>query len=637
MEKDGNRDQKLSPPAWDLSSLFPAKDSQALEKTLSDLEADAKLFSAAFKGKTRKLSGRDLGLAVASYEKIAETAMLVQSYAALLESESKDNAKAAAQLRARVRKATRQTLFFMLDLNKMKETDLLDKMSNPLLAGYAPWLRRVRSFRDHQLGDELERYVLEKKPVTEGAWRQIFDQTRESLRIDAGGRQLTQGEALHILNHSDDGALRRATFNALAGALEENADTFALIANTLVDLKSVSDKWREFERPEDSRHLLGQIEREDVDAMVKAVKESWPATAHRYYAWKAKRLGASRLHPADIIAPPLGLAPAHIPWDEAKKTVVEAFKKLSPETGDLARKFFDEGWIDAAPREGKALGSFCHLVTPSAHPFISMNYSGTPADVLALAREVGNGIRQMEANGQGYFKAMTLPPLSATAGIFGDMLAFRALIDKEDDLLQKRRLLAEKIEDMLERVSRPTAHFIFERKLHDERAAQGEVPAERIAQLWQETQKEFLGPAVNLDAVGAENLWMNVPDFIHAPFQSATLAFRDCFAAALFDEYGRTADKKDFAEKFTSLLKAGGTQRVEAVLENFGLDASDPQFWKKGLSVIERHVAELESLDRKIDAILKSKDVFKAAANDIVAPDAPEKKAKKNSPKGPRA
>lgn len=637
MGKEGHQqdNKKSGPPAWDLRALFPGPESPVLDKAFTGLHADALDFSGKYKEKVGKLSGRELAEAIGRYEKISEQADTISAYADLLEASDNDQAKAAAALRDRLRKSTGELLFFPLEINKIKEADLLDKIAAPGLAQHAPWLREVRSFREHQLEDDVERYLHDKKPVAEDAWHRLYDMTMADLRFNVRGKQLTEAETLHILDASNDGALRREAFIEFTRVLGENKSTFALIANTLADLKKVSDKAREFEKPEDSRHLSNQIDGEAVMALVKAVKESYPRTSHRYYAWKAKQFGQARLHPADRNAPLPGSAVADIPWEEAKQTVLGAYARLSPEMAEIGRRFFETNKIDAAPRPGKDGGAFSHPVTPSAHPFILMNYFGAPGDVMTLAHELGHGIHQVLAAGQGHLKSQTPLTLAETASIFGEMLAFRALLDGEEDLFKKRSLLAGKIEDMLNTVARQTAFFCFEQKVHDERAKKGELAAERIAQLWQETQKESLGPAVNLDVTGAENLWTVIPHFIHTPFYVYAYAFGDCLVNALFDAYDKTADKKDFTEKYIDLLKAGGSKRLAAALEPFGLDASDPQFWKKGLSLIERYLDELEAVDRKIDSVLKSKDEFKAAANDVVTP--PDAPADKNVlPKGPK-
>lgn len=627
MGNDGHRNEKPAgkPPVWDLRGLFPSPASPELEKAIIGLAEAASDFAAKYKGKVQKLSAKDLATAIAAFEKVSEAEGRISSYADLIEAADRADAPVAATLRDRLRKSSGEMLFFTLELNGIKEADLLGKIADPALAAYAPWIRKLRATREHQLEDDVEKYLHDKLPVTEGAWSRLYDMTVASLRFDVRGEKLTEAETLNIVSSSPDGALRREAFAEFTRVLGENRKTFGLILNTVAEVGSVADGWRGFDHPGDARHLSNQTTREEVDALIKAVRDSYPKTAHRYYAWKAKQMGGKLLHPADRNAPLPGAEMPEIAWEDAKKTVLAAFTRLHPEMARAAEAFFAENRIDAAPRAGKDSGAFSHPVVPSAKPYILMNYFGTPGDVMTLAHELGHGVHQTLANAQGHLKSETPLTLAETASIFGEMLVFRTLLDGEEDLLKKRALLAGKIEDMLNSCGRQTAFFCFEQRVHEERAKKGELAPERIAQVWQETQKEQLGPSVNLDVPGAENLWAHIPHFVHSPFYVYAYAFGDCLVNALYDEYERAPDKAVFAEKYLDLLKAGGSKKPEEALAAFGFDPADPKFWKKGLSVLEKYVDELEAVDRKIDAVLKSKDGFKAAANDIVTPPGDDK------------
>lgn len=634
MGNDGHRDEKPAagkPPAWDLRGLFPSPAAPEIEKAITAHAEAAADFAAKYKGKVQKLPAKDLAAAIAAFEKVSEEEGRISSYADLIEAADRNDAPVAAALRDRLRKASGEMLFFTFEINGIKEVDLLGKIADPALAAYAPWIRKLRAAREHQLDAEVEKYLHDKLPVTEGAWSRLYDMTVAGLRFDVRGEKLTEAETLNIISSSPDGALRREAFAEFTRVLGENKKTFGLILNTVAEVGRVSDSWRSFESAADARHLANQTTREEVEALIKAVRDSYPRTSHRYYAWKARQMGGKLLHPADRNAPLPGAAMPEIPWEEAKKTVLEAFTRLHPDMARAAQAFFDENRIDAEPRAGKDSGAFSHPVTPSARPYILMNYFGTPGDVMTLAHELGHGVHQTLANAQGYLKADTPLTLAETASIFGEMLVFRALLDGEEDLLKKRALLAGKIEDMLNSCGRQAAFFCFEQRIHEERAKKGELSPERIAQVWQETQKEQLGPSVNLDVAGAEHLWAHIPHFVHSPFYVYAYAFGDCLVNALYDEYEKAPDKAAFAEKYLDLLKAGGSQRPEEALAAFGFDPADPKFWKKGLSVLEKYVDELEAVDRKIEAVLKSKDGFKAAANDIVSPPADDN----NLPRAP--
>ena len=595
--------------------MFPSKESKEFAAALDGLETDSRNFATKYQGKVGRLTGAQLGDAIEAYEKISEAVTRITAYTQLTRAIDSEEGSWAQDVSDRVRRSTEATLFFQLEINKLKEADLLEKIAAPKLAAYAPWIGKVRSLRDHQLSPAVEQYKHQMQPVAEDAWRRLYDQLMIDLRFNVRGKELTEAETLNIIDTSPDHKLRREAFAEFGKVLGENKKTFALITNTLADLMAMDDRWRSYDSPEASRHLDNQIEKETVAALTKSVRDNYAKTSHRYYAWKAKKAGVARLHPADRNAPLPGEKGRTYTWDEAKEIVLTAFGKLSPEMETVGREFFDKGWIDAAPRAGKDSGGFTYPA--GNHPYILMNYFGSAADVMTLAHELGHGIHEAMAAKQGLLKSETPLTLAETASVFGEMLAFRELLSREDDMIVRRNMIAQKIEDMLNTVVRQTAFFTFEQKLHAERRDKGELSPERISDLWQETQKESLGPAVNLDVDGAQNLWMNVPHFVHTPFYVYAYAFGDCLVNALYDEYTKAPDKTEFAQKYTDLLKAGGTKRHDAALADFGLDTADPQFWKKGLSVIERYIDELTILDQRIENIEKAHRDFKNSAGEV--------------------
>ena len=144
----------------------------------------------------------------------------------------------------------------------------------------------------------------------------------------------------------------------------------------------------------------------------------------------------------------------------------------------IAKRFFDGAWIDAPVREGKSPGAFSHPTVPSAHPYILMNYQGKARDVMTLAHELGHGVHQVLAAPLGPLLAPTPLTLAETASVFGEMLTFKALLASSSDAKEKKALLAQKVEDMINTVVRQIAFYSFERRVHEERKA-GELTSEQ--------------------------------------------------------------------------------------------------------------------------------------------------------------
>jgi len=323
------------------------------------------------------------------------------------------------------------------------------------------------------------------------------------------------------------------------------------------------------------------------------VRDAYPRISHRYYAMKAKWLGLDVLEAWDRNAPLPETPQATIGWEDARNTVLSAYGAFSPEMADIARRFFDKSWIDAPARPGKAPGAFAHPTVPSAHPYVLLNYMGKPRDVMTLAHELGHGVHQVLAGEQGALMAQTPLTLAETASVFGEMLTFRSMLDSTTEKRERKAMLAQKAEDMINTVIRQIAFYQFERKVHTERR-NGELTSDQIGELWMSVQGESLGPAIRLPA-GYETFWTYIPHFIHSPFYVYAYAFGDCLVNSLYAVYQDA--ESGFQAKYFDMLRAGGTKHHSELLAPFGLDASDPAFWSRGLSVIEGIIDELEATD----------------------------------------
>ncbi|MGF1623557.1 MAG: M3 family oligoendopeptidase [Alphaproteobacteria bacterium] len=582
-------------PRWDLTDLYPAIESPEIGATLDKAAADAEAFAARYKGKLAGLEGAALGRAVAEYEVIDEALSRVLSYADLKQSLDALDAKVAKfvqGVRERANRITTHLLFFTLELNRIDDARFAEQLRDPAAAHYAPWLGEVRAMRPHQLDDELERLLHDKYIAGRAAWNRLFDETMAGLRFPVDGRELTSAEALHLLSDPSP-EVRRTAAGVIGKVLNDNIRLLALVTNTLAKDKQIEDEWRRFPRPVSARNLANQVEDAVVDALVTAVRAAFPRISHRYYAMKARWLGAETMPYWDRNAPLPDVDDSTIPWTQAQATVLGAYGGFAPAMAEIAGRFFDRGWIDAPVRAGKSSGAFAHPTVPSAHPYVLLNYQGKTRDVMTLAHELGHGVHQVLAAEQGHLLSQTPLTLAETASVFGEMLTFRAMLAQETDPRRRKAMLAGKVEDMINTVVRQIAFYEFERRVHDERR-EGELTADRIGEIWLEIQRESLGPAFTFDAEYGV-YWSYIPHFVHTPFYVYAYAFGDCLVNSLYAVYQQ--GEPGFQERYFAMLKAGGTRRHRELLAPFGLDASDPAFWDKGLSVVEGLIDELAAME----------------------------------------
>jgi len=581
-------------PEWDLSDLYPGRDSEVLAQDLTRLADDAEAFRERYQGRLADRSGAALGAAIETYERLQEQSGRIISYASLVHAgdlADPEIGRFFQTMQERINAVSTTLLFFTLELNRVEDAALSAKEADPALARYRPWLRDTRAFRPHQLSDEIEKLLLEKYVAGRAAWTRLFDETIADLRFPIGGKELTEAEALDLLSDRDP-AIRREAALVIGDVLGKNARIFALITNTLAKDKEIEDRWRRFAQPISSRNLANFVEDDVVDALIAAVRDSYPRLAHRYYKLKAGWFGVEALPFWDRNAPLPEDEDRQIPWREAEETVLSAYGAFSPELAAVGGRFFAGHWIDAPVRPGKASGAFAHPTVPSAHPYLLLNYQGRVRDVMTLAHELGHGVHQVLAARQGYLMADTPLTLAETASVFGEMLTFRALLARETDPKRRKIMLAAKVEDMLNTVVRQIAFATFELAVHNERR-EAELTPDRLGEIWLTVQRESLGPALSLDEP-YRYYWTYIPHFIHTPFYVYAYAFGDCLVNSLYAVYQDA--HQGFAEKYLELLRAGGTLRHRELLAPFGLDAAEPAFWSKGLSVIAGFIDELEQL-----------------------------------------
>lgn len=585
-------------PVWDLTHLYSGMQSPELKADLERYGKEAAAFTKKYRGKIAALDAKGLLKAIRDYEVLAELGGKLGTYAGLMQASdlsSVEIGRFKQTLEETLTTAGSALVFFGLEINQIDDARVKTLLADKGLARYEPFLRDVRAYRPYQLSEEVERVLVEKS-VTSSAWVRLFDETMGAMRFEFKGKKLGT-EAILDKFASPKPEERKEAAKVFSKGLAEQEKMLTLITNTLAKDKAVEDEMRGYKRPISSRNLGNFVEDEVVDALMKAVRDSYPNLSHRYYKLKAKWMGKKVMDYWDRNAPLPGSVDTRYSWEQAKDIVLTAYREFSPELADVGQRFFDENWIDAQPRPSKYPGAFSHPAVPSVHPYILQHYQGKNRDVMTLAHELGHGIHQVLASKQGPILADTPLTLAETASVFGEQLAFRALLSREKNPVKRRRMIAGKVEDMLNTVVRQVAFCDFEVRLHDARR-QGELTPEAIGEIWMQVQTESLGSAFRF-APEYRTFWSYIPHFVHTPFYVYSYAFGDCLVNALYAVYQRDAEQgkgAEFARKYRAMLAAGGTLRHRELLQPFGLDASKPDFWAQGLKVISDFIDELEEL-----------------------------------------
>lgn len=588
-------------PLWDLSDLYKSIEDASIARDRAAIEKDVEQFKKEHSSQDlNNYSASKLLQAIQDYESIIERSGKIGSYASLLFTTRMNDQNVLSfyqSIQDFYTKLDSDILFFTLNLNNIR-LDVLDSLlaQSVTLSVYRPWLMDIRAFKPYQLSEELEKLLVEKSATSRLAWVRLFDESLNSLRFDWSEDQKTVqktlGEMLHYLT-SSNAVWRKAAGLELGRVFTQNARLFGTITNVLAKDKSIDDQWRGFKHPSSSRNLANLVEDEVVDALCDAVKGSYENLSHRFYKMKAKWLGVEKIPFWDRLAPaPFGHDHS-ISWETAKKIVLDAYHEFSPQMASIAKTFFDNNWIDAKPYEGKDSGAYMNGVVKSHHPYVFMNYHGTLSDVKTLAHELGHAVHYVLASKQAQLNYETPLTIAETASVFGEMLTFRSLLSQEKDPIQKKAIIANKVDQMLSTVVRQIAFFEFEKKIHNARK-KGDLSLDEIRSIWLDTMQESLGDAIDLSET-YQDYWLYVSHFIHAPFYVYAYAFGDCLVNSLYAKY--QASHEGFVDKYLDLLSAGGSKRYNELLKPFDLDAKDPKFWQMGLSVIEDLIDQLEELD----------------------------------------
>ncbi|MDP2063970.1 MAG: M3 family oligoendopeptidase [Phaeovulum sp.] len=582
-------------PEWDLSDLYAAPDAAEIGRDMGWLETACASFAKDYEGKLAALDAAGMAKCIARNEAIENIAGRLMSYAGLRYYQNTldaARAKQMADLQDKITTFTTPLVFFGLEFNRIDEAQYQAVFADPAVARFKPAFDRLRAMRPYQLSDELERFLHDQSVVGSAAWNRLFDEQLAGMTFSVAGESQSLEATLDLMTDHDR-SRREAGARALADGFAGQIKLFARVHNTLAKEKEIEDRWRKMPNPQFSRHLSNHVEPEVVAALRDAVVAAYPRLSHRYYTLKAKWLGLEKLQVWDRNAPLPTEAPRLIGWDEARETVLAAYAGFSPEMAAIAEPFFKRGWIDAAVKPGKAPGAFAHPTVTTVHPYVLLNYLGKPRDVMTLAHELGHGVHQVLAAPQGETLAPTPLTVAETASVFGEMLTFRRLLDAAKTPAERKQLLAGKVEDQINTVVRQIAFYDFECKLHAARA-EGELTPDGINALWMSVQAESLGPAFEF-MPGYEAFWAYIPHFVHSPFYVYAYAFGDGLVNALYAAYAEGLP--DFQAKYFEMLKAGGSKHHKDLLAPFGLDASDPTFWGKGLGMIASMIDELEAME----------------------------------------
>jgi len=584
---------------WDLSDLYKSPDDPQLKKDRKQVVAEAGEFSKKYRGKIKDLTKKEFLTSIREYEKIVEKVRKIGSYSHLLWSVNTEDPslgkliQEASELGSEV---TQKLVFYDVEWLKIDDEKAKGWIESEEMSPYRHYLQISRLYKKHTLEEGQEQVMSAKNVTGRSAWNRYFDETLGAARFEFDGEYLTQTEVLSKL-HSSDREVRRKAHSSLSVTFGEMSRTLTFIFNTLLADKHTSDKLRKYKSWISSRNLSNQIDEKSVNALIVSVTGSY-SLVHRYYKLKKDLLGYEVFYDYDRYTPLLKNQ-KKIQWREAKEMVLDAFSDFHPEMEQIASRFFDQDWIDAAIKPGKRGGAYSASTVASAHPYVFMNFDGQLRDVQTLAHELGHGVHQYLSRVQGELQSSTPLTTAETASVFAEILVFEKLMEKLEDPKEKLALLISKIDDTIATVFRQVSMNRFEDAIHNSRRNDGEMTTEQFSEKWYQTQQDLYGESITLTDE-YRLWWCYIPHFLHTPGYVYAYAFGELLVLALYQSY-RNKNKNGFSGRYIKMLEAGGSDWPHNLVAELGMDIKDPTFWDRGLQIFEEMIAQAEQLKAEID------------------------------------
>ena len=587
-------------PAWDLSDLYKGINDPQIEKDMEIYRKSAAKFAKTYKGRLKDLSASEFAKAIRDIEKRSLMAGRLGGFAYLNMVTQMKNGEAVAfyqNIEEKMTDYAKPTIFFSLEFNKLPEAKIKEWLKDKEVAKYKYWIKRLRKFKDYELSEPEEEILFEKSLTSGDAWVRLYEESSSRLEFTVDGKKYNDAELSKLLLDKD-ADLRHKAGKEMNRVYLANSHLFTYIYNMVMKDKAIEDDKRGFKTPISARNMSEDVSDESVEVLAQTVKKHYKDISHRFYKLKAKWLGVDKISYWDRNAPLPFSADIHYTWEEAVKTVLDAYKEFSPKLYNIAKDFFDNSWVDVPPRDGKRSGAFCSSPVNTMHPYLMLNFTGKQNDVLTLAHELGHGCHHQLRIKNGALNEHSRMTSEEVASVFGEMIVFQSMLRNLKDDKAKLCLIASKVGDMINTAIRQIAFHFFELRAHNERK-KGELSEERLSRIWVEEMQDSLGKYVVVDEDSA-HIWSMVGHFFFLPFYVYAYSYADCFVNSLY-KVSQSGKVDNFADKYLDMLSKTALEDYDKILKPFGLNPNGAEFWEYGLSLISSYIDQLEELDKKIN------------------------------------
>lgn len=578
---------------WNLTDLYAAPDDPAIEHDFQKTEADCAALNK-YRGNIATLSSPEVLILIKKLESITETHHKLDLYAHLLASTNTGDAattRFTKKTEERITQQHKEIIFIHTEFAHLPPEQWDKFTTSPELRDYHHLLSVWREEARHTLTEAEEKILAEKAQTSHHALLHLFQVTTDTLSFTWDDHDISLDELLTHFHAADPDERKRAAY-VLHHGIQVNNKTTPALYNALIQDKAISDKLRSYARPEESRLQSDEVTIPMVEALVTAVMSA-TSLVERYYQLKQRILNVPTLYWWDRYAP-LPETETKISIPQAKDMVRDAYQEFSPRTASIVTTMYEKQHIDWLPGKRKRGGAFCAFAGKEIYPYVLLNYTETPNDVMTLAHELGHAIHDVLAQeAHAFLEVHPSLALAEIASTFGESLLFTRLLKSSLSKRDKTALLMHEIEGGIATIFRQITMFSFEQKVHTLRKEEGELARETLDDLWHDTMRAPYGESLIFTSEH-KNTWMYVPHIFQSPFYVYSYAFAQLCTYALLKKYQEQGSA--FVETYLHILEAGGSLTPQENLARSGLDLTSPEVWQSGLSILSDYLTQLEDL-----------------------------------------
>lgn len=595
------KEQNLDHVTWDLTEFYSGMDDPQIQKDLEKVDKLVNKFVEKYKGKlnNKDWSANLMYQAIKEKEEFNYISSKIGLYSGLLYNKNVTNEDVgifSQKVSEYFDKIYEKLIWYQVKWVHLSDEVAGKIINDEKLKNYKHSLKHSRVAKPFTLSEKEEEAIDKVSKTGAPAFARLYTEVntdeKYELKVDGEVKKLNVSQLSYYLNDHKNRDVRKRAAKAYAEGIKENSKVYTFTQNTLLWDSKISDNMRGFEYPQHSTFLGNEVNKEIVDTMSSEVEKNY-FIVEKFYKKKKETLGLEELYEWDRYSKIYDDVKADYSWEEAKQIVLDAFGKFNKDFAKVAKKFFDNGWIDAPIKDGKKSGAFCASGHPRLHPFILVNFKGRSSDVMTLAHELGHGIHAYLAREQPMAEYSPATPVAEVASVFGEMLVFDYLYEHMDDEKLKLNLLADKLQQIFATVFRQNAFYLFEVDINKHRREKGELRQEEFNQYYQGRLQDMFGDGLTLTD-DHKYFWMGITHFYAYDFYVYSYVFGELLTLALYSKYKN--NDKNFIKNYVNSLKLGGSKTPIEITKNMDVDISDPKFWNKGISILNDYVSRFNKL-----------------------------------------